>query len=257
MRDYPTEAPLHCHLSWHQALFELGAGRYGRVMELYARELDPTLFRARTLLMDTASLLWRLHIYGCAERPLPWAEVCDLARRAAAKPGFAFADAHAALAYAGAGDDEAMAGLVAGLRELAAQGHAVAKDVVLPLVLGVEAFARGAYEEAIARIEPLMPDLVRIGGSNAQREVFEDTLLQAYLRAGRFEAAEALLRRRVGRRHSARDFFWLGRARAAQGDAAGARESFDLAGRSWRDADETAPEQVAFRSARLAAVGVG
>ena len=59
---------------------------------------------------------------------------------------------------------------------------------------------------------PTPGDLVRIGGSNAQREVFEDTLLQAYLRAGRFAEAEVLLRKRVGRRHSARDFFWLGSA---------------------------------------------
>jgi pentatricopeptide repeat protein len=65
-----------------------------------------------------------------------------------------------------------------------------------------------------------MPEVIRIGGSNAQREVFEDTLLQAYLRAGRFESAETLLRKRLGRRHSARDFFWLGQARTALGQQA-------------------------------------
>jgi pentatricopeptide repeat protein len=164
--------------------------------------------------------------------------------------------AHAALAYAGARDAAAMAGLVAGVRELAEQGRAVAKEVVLPLVLGIDAFAQGAYDEAIRQIEPVMPDLIRVGGSNAQREVFEDTLLQAYLRAGRFDAAEALLRRRVGRRHSARDFFWLGRARAEQGDPADARESFELAGRAWQGADPAAPEQIAFGSARLGVAGV-
>ena len=252
MGDYPHGAPLHCHLSWHQALFALSAGHYGRVMELYARDLDPTLVRARTLLFDTASILWRLDMYGCAEGPLPWAEVCDVAKRMTAKPGVAFADAHAALAYAGAGDSAAMAGLLADLTELGAQGREVVREVVLPLVLGIDAFGRGAYNEAIGHIEPVMPDLVRIGGSNAQREVFEDTLLQAYLRAGRFNDAQSLLKRRVGRRHSARDFFWLGRAQAGQSNTNGATESFDIAGRSWQNADPDALEQHALRTARQA-----
>jgi pentatricopeptide repeat protein len=84
----------------------------------------------------------------------------------------------------------------------------------------MQAFARGSYEEAVRLIEPLAEQLVRIGGSDAQREVFEDTLLEGYFRAGRFEQAEALLRRRLGRRGSARDVVWLERARAS-GQAAG------------------------------------
>ena len=35
--------------------------------------------------------------------------------------------------------------------------------------------------------EPRLDQLARIGGSHAQREVFEDTLLEAYLRAEQFE----------------------------------------------------------------------
>ena len=57
---------------------------------------------------------------------------------------------------------------------------------------------------------------MRVGGSHAQWEVFEDTLLQAYLRAGHFERAEALLRRRLARRSSARDVVWLEQAATAQ-----------------------------------------
>jgi hypothetical protein len=43
---------------------------------------------------------------------------------------------------------------------------------------------------------------VRVGGSWAQRDLFEHTLLAAYLRAGRAADAQALLRRRVDRRPS-------------------------------------------------------
>jgi hypothetical protein len=47
--------------------------------------------------------------------------------------------------------------------------------------------------------------LVRVGGSHAQRDVFEDTLLEAYLRSGRHEAAGRLFDERLGRRPSGRD----------------------------------------------------
>jgi hypothetical protein len=86
MIDYPSGAPVHCHLSWHQALFELLAGRTSRVLELYARAINPTLVKARSLLSDSASLLWRLQIYGEADRPLPWPDVRDVAARTTPTP---------------------------------------------------------------------------------------------------------------------------------------------------------------------------
>jgi tetratricopeptide (TPR) repeat protein len=214
MANYDRSGPLHCHLAWHQALFELSMGQYTRVMELYERAIRPEVARTRTSMYDAASLLWRYHIYGCAQGALPWSAVGELAARMTAQPGMAFVDANAALALAAVGDEAAFGRLIDGLRALDAQGHPTAGCVVLPLALGVWAFAQGAYDEAIRWIEPIADQIVRIGGSNAQREVFEDTLLEAYLRAGRDAPAEALLRRRLGRRPSARDLFWLGRAQA-------------------------------------------
>ena len=217
---YDRSGPYLCHLSWHLALFELASGHEARALELYEQAISPAVAQTRTTLVDAASLLWRYQIYGCEPRPLPWTEVCEYAARAAARPGVALADSHAALAYAAMGDEAAMAKLIDGLRDLAAKGNEVAESVVLPLASGIEAFARGAYDDSIRLLEPLAGQLVRIGGSDAQREVFEDTLLEAYFRAGRFEQAEALLRRRLSRRGSARDAVWLERARES-GQAAG------------------------------------
>jgi tetratricopeptide (TPR) repeat protein len=218
--EYDRAAPFTCHLSWHLALFELAAGREERVMEVYERAISPAVAQQRTTLEDAASLLWRYQIYGCAPRELPWAEVRDHAARMTAQPGLAFLDAHAALAYAALGDDRAMDRHVDGLRALAARGNPLVEEVVLPLVLGVRAFGQRNYEEAIRLLEPLGEQLVRIGGSHAQREVFEDTLLQAYLRSGRCEQAAALLRERLSRRASVRDVVWLEQARAEETAAA-------------------------------------
>jgi len=214
LAGYDRAAPFYCHLSWHLALFELAQGNVRRVLELYEDAISPAVSHTRSTLVDAASLLWRYELYGCEpNRSLPWGEVCAYVGKAAPSPGMAFLDAHAALAFAAMDDREALAKLIAGLESLAAAGRPLVSEVVLPLARGIEAFGQGGYEEAIRWLEPLDGQLGRVGGSHAQWEVFEDTLLQAYVRTGRFEPAEALLRRRLGRRSSARDIVWLEQAR--------------------------------------------
>jgi tetratricopeptide (TPR) repeat protein len=179
--------------------------------------------------------------------------VGELAARMTAQPGMAFVDTNAALALAAARDEVAFGRLIDGLRALDAQGHPTAGCVVLPLVQGIWAFAQGAYDEAIEWIEPIADQIVRIGGSNAQREVFEDTLLEAYLRAGRYALAEAILRQRLDRRPSGRDFFWLGRAQIGNGRLENARISLHEAHQCWANANPEAAELIALeRTWRLA-----
>jgi hypothetical protein len=84
-------------------------------------------------------------------------------------------------------------------------------DVAIPLIEGMHAFAGGDYTRAIARIEPLTPRIIQLGGSRAQRDVFHDTLLEACFRAGDGDRAAALLTARVARRP---DHQWTTRAAA-------------------------------------------
>jgi tetratricopeptide (TPR) repeat protein len=254
LAGYERDAPYHTHLSWHLALHELAQGHYRRVMELYDSAISPAASQNRITFFDSSSLLWRWQVYGCGAGPLPWSEVCRMAEAIAPGPGMAFADLHTALAYAAAGDDAAMSRLYDGLRDLDRKGHPLAGTVVLPLAQGLDAFARGAYEDAITYIEPVAPEIHRIGGSHAQWEVVEETLLEAYLRAGFFDRAEALVRRRLDRRPSPRDLFWLGRAQAGSG-APEAAATLAEARRRWPDAERDAPEQAALGRG-LAAAGV-
>ena len=174
--------------------------------------------------------------------PKPWDEVRDQAMPAAGNPGPPFRDAHAALAFAAAGDQDALGKAIDGLRTISDQGNALAKEMTLPLVQGIAAFAEGNYGEAVTLLEPPMQQLQRIGGSHAQREVFEDTLLEAYLRAEQFDRAEDMLRERLGRRASIRDTFWMGRAQASTGETGPARSTLQDAIDGWSDADDTSPE---------------
>ena len=241
-------ADYRVHLSWHQALFELALGRQGQVESWYYDEIEPSLKRGRLAsLAESASLLWRMQLYSGTAPTLSWELSCPLAAPAAEKAGVAFGDAHAALALAGSGDHAALSRMLDGLQSEAGKGNALAREVMVPFVQGLDAFAHEDYETAAKHLGPLESQLVRIGGSHAQREVFEDTILEAYLRAGEFDAAEAMLKERLGRRSTPRDTFWMGRLEAGRGADDEAKERFREAEEGWEWADESFPELAALR----------
>lgn len=214
LATYDRSAPYHTHLNWHQALHELAQGHSEEVMRIYWEAMSPTVATGGTVLADASSLLWRLELYGGVGDPLPWTDLRSLAMAACDHPGAPFVDVHAALACAGSRDVTSLAILIEGLRALEGRGHPLAGSVVLPLVQAIASFAEGDYEAAIAFMEPVLHETVRVGGTHLQREVFEDTLLFAYVRAGRGDCAEDLLRRRLARRPSRRDRQWLVSTRA-------------------------------------------
>jgi uncharacterized protein HemY len=78
--------------------------------------------------------------------------------------------------------------------------------------------------------------------------VFEDTLVEAYLRAERFDKAEDRIRTRLKQRASARDTFWLGRVQASIGQTDAASASLDEATRRWQSADPDSPELASLNS---------
>ena len=250
---FDNRAPYHVHLSWHLALFELAMGRYERALEVYETDIRPSVVAKSAIsLNDSASLMWRLQMYGAAAPPDLMGELSTQAAPAAGQPGPAFRDSHAALAFAVAADDQSMARMTDGLRAVADRGDKLAGEVTLPLVQGISAFVHQDYTEAVRLMEPLFgqdaryDQLARIGGSHAQREVFEDTLVEAYLRAGQFEKAEVLLSQRLRRRESPRDAFWLARAQEADGKREAAAASIHQSRDAWRDADPSSQEIAAL-----------
>ena len=212
---FDRRASYNTHLSWHLALFELAQGRYSQALDLYETHIRPGV-QARNLanLADAASLLWRLQVYSGETPGKPWDEVRDMATPAADSPGAAFRDCHAALAFAGAGDADATQRLVDRLTAQGEQGDDLSREMTLPIARGAAAFAAGDYAAAADLMGPTYPMLARIGGSHAQREVFEDTLLETYIRAGRYDEAKSMLDERLSRRSSVRDTYWLGRLEA-------------------------------------------
>jgi tetratricopeptide (TPR) repeat protein len=220
LAGYDRRAPFHCHLAWHLALFELQRGHDRRALEICERDIL-VASNPRLALMDGSALLWRLRLYDGADA-LPWHPVADLARRIS-RPGFIFGDIHAALAYASSGDRGALTALTENLRTLEARGHPTAGAVALPLVQSIAAFVADDFAGTLAHLEPIEDEIHRMGGSHAQWEVFEETMVVCYLHLGRHEEAARLLRRRLGRRSSPRDLAWLRQVNDVSGTAAPAQ----------------------------------
>jgi hypothetical protein len=164
-------------------------------------------------MIDGSALLWRFRLDGEDDPPAHWRPLADLAQRVS-RPGFVFGEVHAALAYAACGDAAALAKLIDGLRDLHAKGHPIAGTVALPMVQGIAAFVAGEHASALAHLEPVEGEFHRVGGSHAQWELFEETMVACYLTLERYDDALRLVRRRLQRRASPRDLRWLERATA-------------------------------------------
>jgi tetratricopeptide (TPR) repeat protein len=215
LAGYDPRASFYCHLAWHLAMFELHRGDYDRALEIFVRDIVGAV-NPRLAMIDGSALLWRFKLDGRPEPPPAWRSLADLARRVS-RPGFVFGEVHAALAYAACGDGDGLRALVDGLRAIDAKGHPIAGRVALPMVLGVAAFAAGDHATALRHLEPVEREFHRVGGSHAQWELFEETMVVCYLALERQEDALRLVRRRLQRRASPRDRRWLDRATAGLG----------------------------------------
>ena len=189
------------HLLWHLALLHLAGGDVARAGVMARRVFERAPSAIAGELHDSISLLWRLELAGRPPGVARWQPFAAIAKSRLDRQGLLFHAVHLTMALAAAGDWATVA------EQRALLEARIPKDrsrligaVVLPLADGMQAFAAGDYPRAIARIEPLRPRVVELGGSRAQRDVFHDTLLEACFRAGDGERVRRLLPERLARR---------------------------------------------------------
>jgi hypothetical protein len=188
---YPREGLMHCHINWHRALWALVAGDTGEAWKLYADSVEPGAIwgPALNVLTDAASFLFRAELMGSKPPAGGWDHVLAYARKEFPRPGLAFVDVHVALAAAMAGDGAELEARAKGTR-------GPAQPVVELAANGFVAFARKNWSAAIESLGAMLPEHERLGGSRAQRDLFEEALLAAYRHAGRSPDPAMLARRR-------------------------------------------------------------
>ena len=218
----------HCnnfgyHVWWHLALFHLDRGNLGAARELYDRKVRPTPTDDYRDIANAASLLLRLELEG-AEVGERWEELGALAAARTEDGCVVFADLHYLLALNRSGREAEAAALTARIAR-DAQGldhdqHEVCAVAGLPAARGLNAFRAGRWGEAHRALSLALPQLPRIGGSHAQRDLFERMTIDAALAAGDMRAAEAALARRCAARGAEDGYAARRRAAIAERGAA-------------------------------------
>lgn len=192
------------HNWWHRALFHLELGQREEALAIYDRAVRKTPSAVALDMVDASALLWRLDLAG-VDTGQRWLELAGMWPEHADGRTYPFNDWHAAMAFAGAGCDEALQGLIETMRSAA--GISPVGDWIrhtgLPLVEGFAAFARGDHETAVAKLLPVRRFAGSFGGSHAQRDIIDLTLVEAACRGGLRDIGRALVNeRRLAKPHS-------------------------------------------------------
>jgi hypothetical protein len=187
-RDYSRDGQLHCHISWHRALWSLETGRRERAWEIYRTALRPggAWGPPLNVLTDCASFLVRAEMAGETVERVLWNEIAEYAARWFPNSGIVFADIHSALAFAMARKRDA-------LQRIIDNPQGPAADILVPIARGFDAFARRDWAAAVEEIRPPLETHERVGGSRAQRDLLEYTVTCALLRNGQRDEALQLI----------------------------------------------------------------
>jgi hypothetical protein len=202
------------HFAWHAAMHELSLGDLDAVRARYESQLRPEAGMGCRSLVDSGSLLWRWTLTPGSTAVPRMTEVLDVVDETLLhSPPSAFMAMHAAVALCAAEDADGLATLA---RHSAGRSELAHTEVAAPLALALRKLVLGDPSGAADAIAALQPQLWRVGGSDAQREVVEETRICALVRAGRYAEALAIIDRRLDRRHCRRDEWFQAEAQLTE-----------------------------------------
>ncbi len=171
------------HLDWHRALLHLHLGGPRAALAIFDTHLRGVFDGDYRDMSNAVSILWRLEALGIDVGPR-WHELAAVSAEFASDHGSAFADAHYVLAQLHGSSPAEADALVASMASVDGEGFqaAVVREVGRPLCAALARW-QAAPEDALETLRSVRPELVRLGGSGAQRSLFDDVL--AHLEATR------------------------------------------------------------------------
>ncbi len=188
LSDYDDRAILHGHLSWHAALWALHDGDEAAMWRAIDAGVSPGSAKGLPInvLTDTAAILYRAELAGVAVDPDRWSSLSEYATRFFPETGQSFADIHAALAHAMAGNGDCLA-------HISGTAKGFAGDLVQPVARAWGAIARQDWGTALEELVLVMGSTERLGGSRAQRDLLELTYANVLLKLGKTAEAHRSL----------------------------------------------------------------
>jgi len=187
------------HNWWHVALFDIAHGDVQSALRIYDERcwgVQPEYSQDQ---IGAVSLLARLEIAGVdlidrwqALRPFLEQRDDDVVQP------FLTLQYLYGLAKAGSPRADNLMALIGcqAERPVVTSDKALWCEVGIPVARAIVAHARGDHEEAAKVLGPIRSHIWRVGGSHAQRDLFEQILLDARLKAGHWEPARKMLEQR-------------------------------------------------------------
>ena len=135
---------------------------------------------------DTAALLFRAELAGIEVTPERWRGLSAYAMTKFANPGLGFADFHAAITHARAGNIEALENIIAN-----AKGPV--SDLTKKVARAYLYMQDANWLSASELFTSVVREHARFGGSNAQRDLLDFSLAACLLHQGRKREAKTIL----------------------------------------------------------------
>lgn len=243
--DWADGNYLSVHNAWHYALYALEAGNIERVLGVYDNTLHNEASQPIAMeLLDASALLWRLLLADIDVEPR-WVALAQAWAGREDGAYYAFNDVHAVMAFAGAGrlsDAERLVkdreewlartniavsndavpsravsnGAVSNraVSNRAVSNHAMTREIGIPVCRALLAYRQRQYARVVELLAPIRYRLNSFGGSHAQRDAIQRTLVEAAIRSGQHDLARTLLSERINLRPIC-PYNWRARARLA------------------------------------------
>ena len=188
MPNYDQRSLLHGHLSWHQALWALHDGDESEMWEIVDASVSNEKGSSLPInaLTDTVSICYRAELAGYNVSSERWLKLSEYASEKFPNMGQSFADIHAALAHAMAGNEHSLKKLISG-------NSGFAGDIVPLVAKAWKAISENKWDKAREELETASSKFERFGGSRAQRDLLEFTYVNTLLRTGKKETARKIL----------------------------------------------------------------
>uniref|UniRef100_A0A7N8WL46 Tetratricopeptide repeat protein 38 n=1 Tax=Mastacembelus armatus TaxID=205130 RepID=A0A7N8WL46_9TELE len=179
-KDWQVSDVLACHNYWHWALYFLE-----KVKDY--NEFSQSTTGCMLDTVDACSMLYRLEMEGVCVKDR-WRELLQVTQPHTDDHVTLFNDIHFLMVALGAKESATSQHLLEGLQELAKepgdnQQHQLAGTVGVPMCQAMIQYDQGNYGETVELLHPLRYRIVDIGGSDAQRDLFNQLLIHAALKS--------------------------------------------------------------------------
>ncbi|XP_076028080.1 tetratricopeptide repeat protein 38 [Genypterus blacodes] len=188
-KDWQGSDMLACHNYWHWALGFIEKGQYEAALEIFDNQVSGCFKKSGSMLdcVDASSLLCRLEMEGVNVKDR-WRELIQATLPHNDDHVTLFNDLHFLMASLGANETAAAQRLLEGLQELAKDPgdncqHQKASTVGIPMCQALMEYYQGNYSRAVEMLHPVRYNIVDIGGSDAQRDVFNQLLIHAAIKS--------------------------------------------------------------------------